>query len=39
MEGPSHVRTAALFVAGIMTGIAALVWLPFAAITLMAAFT
>mgnify|MGYP006956241310 CR=1 FL=1 len=39
MGSPCHVRTAVLFVAGIMTGIMAAVWLPFAAITLMAAFT
>lgn len=32
-------RTAALFVAGILTGIVAVVWVPFAAITLMAAFS
>lgn len=32
-------RTAVLFIAGIITGCVAVVWLPFAAITLMAAFT
>ena len=31
-------RTAALFIAGIITGCVAAVWLPFAAITIMAAF-
>lgn len=34
-----HVRTVALLVAGILTGIVAVVWLPFAAITLAAAFS
>ena len=33
------VRTSALFIAGIVAGCVAVVWLPFAAITLMAAFT
>lgn len=32
-------RTVALFITGIVVGCVAVVWLPFAAITLMAAFT
>ena len=39
MGSPRHVRTVALSIAGILTGCVAVVWLPFAAITLMAAFT
>ena len=32
-------RTVGLFIAGIITGCVAVVWVPFAVITLMAAFT
>lgn len=39
MGSPSHVRTVALFITGIVVGCVAVVWLPFAVITLMAAFT
>ena len=39
VQEPGLVRTAVLFVAGVLTGCVAVVWLPFAAITLMAAFT
>ena len=31
-------RTTALFIAGILTGCVAVVWVPFAVVTLMAAF-
>lgn len=39
MGSPSHVRTAALFITGIVVGCVAVVWVPFALVTLMAAFT